>query len=66
MDELRVYTLAQIENLLQVSRRTLYRWIKSGELKAVWLGREYRVTYEALQEFLDKGGTEQNRPESMK
>jgi excisionase family DNA binding protein len=55
MEQLRVYTLAEIENLLRVTRRTVYRWIKAGKLKAFKAGREYRVTEEALRDFLDKG-----------
>lgn len=53
--EIEVYTLKEIEDLLHVTRRTLYNWIKSGKLKAFRIGKEWRVTGEALQDFLDKG-----------
>ena len=53
--DIEVYTLKEIEDLLQVTRRTLYNWIKGGKLKAFRIGKEWRVTKEALQEFLDKG-----------
>ena len=53
-----VYTLAEVEEMLEVTRRTLYNWINDGKLKAVKAGNRWRVTEEALQEFLQKG-TEQ-------
>ena len=37
--DIEVYTLAEIEELLQVTRRTLYNWIKSGKLKAFRIGK---------------------------
>lgn len=47
----KVYTLKEIESLLQVTRRTAYNWIKCGKLKAFRAGKEWRVTEEALEEF---------------
>jgi len=53
--DLEVYTLKEIEELLQVTRRTLYNWLKAGKLKAFRAGREWRVTREALEQFLKTG-----------
>lgn len=53
--DLEVYTLKEIEELLQVTRRTLYNWIKSGKLKAFRIGKEWRVTKDALEEFTETG-----------
>lgn len=53
--DLEVYTLKEIEDLLQVTRRTLYNWIKDGKLKAFRIGKEWRVTKEALEEFTRTG-----------
>ena len=53
--DLEVYTLQEVQDLLQVTRRTLYTWIKDGKLKAFRAGREWRVTKETLQEFLRTG-----------
>lgn len=50
-----VYTLQEIQDLLQVTRRTLYNWIQGGKLKAFRVGREWRVTREALEEFTQTG-----------
>ncbi len=53
--DIEVYTLEEIQNLLQVTRRTLYNWIKDGKLKAFRAGREWRVTKSALDTFTQKG-----------
>jgi len=53
----KTYSLREVEEILNVTQRTLYRWIDAGQLKAFKAGRVWRVTEEALQEFIDKGGT---------
>ena len=46
-------TLPEVAEQLKVSRRTVYRWIKSGDLDAYQFGREYRITESALKDFLE-------------
>lgn len=53
--DLEVYTLKEVEELLQVTQRTLYNWIKDGKLTAFKAGREWRVTKEALEDFTKTG-----------
>lgn len=53
--DLEVYTLKEVEELLQVTQRTLYNWIKDGKLTAFKAGREWRVTREALEDFTKTG-----------
>lgn len=53
--DIEVYTLKEIQDLLQVTRRTLYNWIKGGKLKAFRIGKEWRVTKEELQRFTQTG-----------
>lgn len=53
--DLEVYTLKEVEELLQVTQRTLYNWIKGGKLTAFKAGREWRVTKEALEDFTKTG-----------
>lgn len=53
--DLEVYTLKEVEELLQVTQRTLYNWIKGGKLRAFKAGREWRVTKEALEDFTKTG-----------
>ncbi len=59
--DLEVYTLKEVEDILQVTRRSLYNWIKSGKIKAFRVGREWRITKEALLEFTQTG-TVSNTP----
>lgn len=55
MDEIKVYTADEAVTVLKVTKRSLYNYIKGGQLKAVKLGREYRITEESLKEFLEHG-----------
>ena len=64
MSEIKIYTVQELTEVLKVTQRTLYRYIKAGQLKTIKLGREYRVTEEALKEFLEKG-TERNYLEKL-
>lgn len=51
----KVYTLHEVEELLSVGQRSLYNFIKDGRLKAFKVGKEWRVTAEALKEFTNGG-----------
>lgn len=53
--DIEVYTLKEIEDLLQVTRRTLYNWIKGGKLRAFRIGKEWRVAKEELERFTQTG-----------
>ena len=54
----KVYTLEEVMEILQVSRRTIYNYIKADQLKAIKVGREWRVTEKALAAFLETGTEE--------
>jgi excisionase family DNA binding protein len=64
MADIRVYTTEEALEVLKVTKRTLYRYIKAGQIKAVRLGREYRITEDALRDFLEHG-TEENYLEKL-
>lgn len=55
MADLRVYTTEEVMGVLKVTKRTLYNYIKAGQLKAFKVGREWRVTEEALRAFTERG-----------
>lgn len=65
MADIKVYTVEEARELLKVTRRTLYRYIKAGQIKTVKLGREYRITEESMRDFLEHG-TEANYLEKLK
>jgi len=52
------YTLPEVAEMLKVSRQTVYRWIRSGELEAYKLGHDWRVEKTDLDRFLEsrRGG----------
>lgn len=55
MAELKVYTLDEIVEILHVTKRSIYSYIKDGKLKAVKIGKYWRVTQENLEDFLSTG-----------
>ena len=52
MTEKKVYTIDELTEILHVTRRTIYNYIKEGKLKAVKVGKYWRITDKALDEFL--------------
>lgn len=51
----RVYTLDEVAEIMQVTKRTLYNYIKAGTLHAVKMGKYWRVSEENLQDFISNG-----------
>lgn len=50
--EIVAYTLDEAAKILKVSRQTVGRYVRSGALKAKKIGKAYRVTPDAINEFL--------------
>lgn len=51
-ETMKVYTIEELETLLNVTRRTLYTYIKEGKLKAIKMGKYWRVRGDQLDAFL--------------
>lgn len=49
------YTPEQVADILQVTRITVYNYIKAKQLKATKVGGGWRITGRQLQEFLEVG-----------
>ena len=49
------YTVAEVADLIRVSKMTVYRMVKAGEIPAVRFGRSFRVPGEAVDELLARG-----------
>ena len=47
-----LYAMSQVAQILRCSRKTVYRLISSGRLRAVRWGRSYRFRREDVQEFV--------------
>jgi excisionase family DNA binding protein len=52
------YTVEQVSEMLQVHWQTILNYIKSGKLKAVRLGKGYRISQESLNKFIKENQTE--------
>ena len=52
MEEIKVYTLKEVQEILKVTQRTIYTYISGGKLKAVKMGKYWRVRHQDLEAFL--------------
>ena len=55
MADIRVYTLDEVAEIMRLTKRTLYSYIKAGTLHAVKVGKYWRVPEESLQAFISTG-----------
>jgi excisionase family DNA binding protein len=62
---LKLYTLDELSKILEVNKVTLRGYIQQGCLKAVKMGRSYRVTEEHLREFLLRRGRALSKEEGI-
>jgi excisionase family DNA binding protein len=65
MDSMKLYTPDEAAKILRITRRSVYNYIKAGQLKAAKMGREWRITEEHLIEFANTG-TENNYLQKLK
>ena len=49
-----LYTPEEVAEKLRVSRRAVYQWLNSGRLNGLKAGQYWRVTEEALTQFLQR------------
>ncbi len=55
MEEMKLYTLKEVEKILKVTQRTLYTYIQNGQLKATKIGKYWRVKYADMEQLIDQG-----------
>ncbi|MEM3485148.1 MAG: helix-turn-helix domain-containing protein [Candidatus Methanomethyliaceae archaeon] len=51
----KLYTIAEVAEYLKVKERTVKEWIWRKKLKAIKVGKSWRVSESALREFLERG-----------
>jgi excisionase family DNA binding protein len=51
-------TVAEVADLMRVSSMTVYRLIKAGDLRALRVGKSFRVSEEDLDQFLSSRYTQ--------
>ena len=52
LGEMRFVTVAEVAEIMRVSKMTVYRLVHSGELPAVRVGRSFRVPEQAVHDYL--------------
>lgn len=59
-DKLRFLTVAEVADVMRVSRMTVYRMVHAGELPAIRFGRSFRVPESAVLRAIERplGGSE--------
>lgn len=53
LESIHLYTLSELEPILEVTHRTLQTYIKDGRLKGVKIGGKWKVSEENLRKFLN-------------
>ena len=56
-----VLTLDDVMELLNITRRTLQRWIKDGKIKAVKVGNQLRIPKKYYLEYIEKNTIDNTR-----
>jgi excisionase family DNA binding protein len=51
----RLLTIREVADILRVHPRTAYRLVKDGSLAGIRVGTQWRVTEEALHEYVARG-----------
>ncbi|MGK2957896.1 MAG: helix-turn-helix domain-containing protein [Acidimicrobiales bacterium] len=54
----RYMTVAEVAGVMRVSTMTVYRLIKAGDLRAVRVGRSYRLAEDEVDRYLAQSFTE--------
>ena len=52
LQKYKLYTIKELEPVLGKSRLTIIRYINAGKLKGIKIGNQWRITEDALREFL--------------
>lgn len=55
-------TVEEIAKELRISPKTVRSWITSGELGALDIGREYRISRAHFEDFKQRRQTDERRP----
>lgn len=54
------YTAEEVANFLKMHLLTIYEYIRNGELKAIRIGRTYRIARHDLSEFIRRHAIHMN------
>jgi excisionase family DNA binding protein len=49
----KLYTLDEVADMCRVNKHTVYKWVRCKSLKALKMGRHWRVKESDLQSYID-------------
>ncbi len=52
--EEQLLTVGEVAGIMRVSNMTVYRLIKSGQLSAIRVGKNYRIRHRDVERYLDE------------
>lgn len=52
LDDLRLYTIGDVEQRLQLSRAKIYDLIRTRQLRSITIGRSRRIPHQALTDYI--------------
>ena len=61
LDDPRFLTVAEVADVMRVSRMTVYRLVHSGDLRAIRFGRSFRVPASAVHDAMSTHVTDVSR-----
>lgn len=53
-EDLKFYTPAEIAELIGFKKRTIVRWLQTGKLRGIKIGKQWRVRHKDFAEFLEQ------------
>ena len=53
----KLLTVNEVATILRVSNMTVYRLVKSKQIPAIRVGKNYRIKETDVEEYLDRGST---------
>lgn len=51
----RLLTVNEVASILRVSNMTVYRLVKSGQIRAIRVGKNYRIKEGDINDYLSRG-----------
>ena len=51
----KMYNIDQVADMLRLCRITVFRYIKSGKIKAIKIGREWRIKQDEIDRIMREG-----------
>lgn len=60
-----LFSSSEVADMLKVSRITVFRYIKSGRIKADKVGKTYLISRESLTDFLNVGKLTEGRKKEI-